>query len=203
MSILQLFAVASLLVAIGSTLVLLALHRRLAARRAGRLALALGALALPVLAVAGSAGHTYTTSSTTEFCLQCHEMRDHGKSLFVDGGGSLAAVHYQKRLIDRDHTCFECHTDYAMFGDLKAKMNGLRHVWVHFIGDVPATFELYEPYPNYNCLHCHADARSYLEATEHRGRFAAMAADEVSCLTCHRGHDLAAARQGPYWQGGE
>lgn len=200
---LQFFALTSLLLAIASTLLLLVLRRRLAARLAGLLALVLGGVVLPGLAVVGSAGHAYTASSSTEFCLQCHEMRDHGKSLFVADGGSLAAVHYQKRLIDREHTCFECHTDYAMFGDVKAKMNGLRHVWVHFLGDVPATFELYEPYPNYNCLHCHEDARSYLEAAGHRGRFDEMASGELSCLACHRGHDLDRARQGPYWQGAE
>lgn len=200
---LRFFAVTSVLLAIATTLVLLAFHRRLIVRHAGRIALALGALALPGLAILGSAGHAYTVSSSTEFCLQCHEMRDYGKSLFVDDRGSMPAVHYQKRLIERERTCFDCHTNYAMFGDVQAKMNGLRHVWVHFLGDVPATFELYEPYPNSNCLHCHEDARAFLEAGAHRGKFEAMAADELSCLTCHRGHDHDKARQGPYWQGAE
>lgn len=199
---LRIFALTSLILALASTLVLLLLHRRLVVRHAGRIALALGAVALPGLALLASAGHAYTVSSSTEFCLQCHEMRDHGKSLFVDDRASMAAVHYQKRLIARDRTCFECHTDYAMFGDVKAKMNGLRHVWVHFLGEVPAEFELYAPYPNSNCLHCHEDGRAYLEATPHHGRFAALSSGELSCLTCHRGHDLDKARQGPYWQVG-
>lgn len=200
---LRFLALTSVTVAIASTLALLLLHRRLVVRRTGKIALALGALTLPALALVTGAGHAYTVSSSTEFCMQCHEMRDYGKSLFIDDRGSMPAVHYQKRLIDREKTCFECHTDYAMFGDVKAKMNGLRHVWVHFLGDVPATFELYAPYPNSNCLHCHEDSRAYLEAGGHRDKFAALAAGELSCLTCHGGHDLGQARQGPYWEVGE
>lgn len=197
---LRVFVLAIVGSAIAVAVVLLLLHRRLVGAYAGRIALALGALALPALALLGSAGHAYKQSSSTTFCLECHEMHDYGASLFIDDPRSMPAVHYQKRLIDRDQTCFECHTDYAMFGDLKAKANGLRHVWVHFSGDVPAELELYAPYPNYNCLHCHEDSRSFLEASAHDEQIAAMLAGELSCLKCHGGHDLKKAAAGPYWE---
>lgn len=182
------------------TIALLYHHRRLVGVYAGRLALALGVLVLPALALLGSAGQAYKTSSSTTFCLECHEMHPYGASLFVDDPRSMPAVHYQKRLIDREETCFECHTDYAMFGDLKAKANGLRHVWVHFAGEVPEKLELYAPYPNYNCLHCHEDSRGFLEAPAHGEQIVAMLAGELSCLKCHGGHDLEKAAAGPYWE---
>lgn len=197
---LRVFVLVSVVTAIVVALVLLVTHRRLVGHYAGRIALAVGVLALPMLALVGSGGHAYKASSTTEFCLECHEMHSYGASLFVDDRRSMPAVHYQKRLIDRDQTCFECHTDYAMFGDLKAKANGLRHVWVHFAGDIPETFELYAPYPNYNCLHCHEDGRAFLEAPAHRDLVAEMLLGELSCLKCHGGHDLEKAAAGPFWE---
>jgi cytochrome c-type protein NapC len=175
---------------------------RLAGSRAGRLAVLLGVLGLPLVSVTGGVGHAVSESSSTPFCLSCHEMNEHGRSLFVDDMTVLPAVHYQKRLIDRDQICYACHTDYAMFGEFKAKLNGLKHVWVHYLGDPPApeNLELYAPYPNRNCLHCHDDARSYLEAAPHQGQFEALRADERSCLECHsRGHAIEQVKEGNFW----
>ncbi len=158
---------------------------KLAGSVAGKLALLLGVVVTPGLAAVGGTSYAYTESSSTEFCVSCHEMEPHGRSLFADDPTVLPAVHYQKRLVDRDHACFACHTDYAMFGNLKAKANGLRHVWVHYFGEPEGPFELYAPYPNANCLHCHDDARSYLESQGHQGQFDALRANELSCLKCH------------------
>ena len=103
----------------------------------GRVVLLVGLLALPLLLSAGNISYGFHQSSTTAFCLSCHEMRPHGKSLFVDNRQALAAVHYQNRFVDRETVCYSCHKDYAMFGDVKAKLNGLRHVWAHYIAGVP------------------------------------------------------------------
>lgn len=173
---------------------------RLAGSTAGRLALLCGVFFLPLVAVTTGAGHAYQESSTTTFCLGCHEMGNHGRSLFVDDRSVLPATHYQKRLIDRDHACFQCHGNYTMFGHLEAKVAGLQHVWVHYLGEVPEQFELYEPYPNGNCLHCHDDGRAYLEMPAHVGHFDELASDEESCLTCHKaGHALDLVEEGRFW----
>jgi cytochrome c-type protein NapC len=193
------------LVAVATGFVLYLAADRLAGSTAGRLAMLLGVFVLPALSLVGGATQAYSESSSTTFCLSCHEMTAHGRSLFVDDPTALAAVHYQKRLVDRDEACFACHTNYAMFGDVDAKINGLRHVWVHYFGDIPEpeALELYEPYPNANCLHCHDDARSYLEASGHQGQFEALSAGERSCLSCHTtSHDLEAVGQGRLWVGG-
>jgi cytochrome c-type protein NapC len=173
----------------------------LSANRLGRLVL-LGGLAILPLSVTGAGVAVgVRQSSQTQFCMGCHEMEPYGQSLFVDNTQALAAVHYQKRLISRDSTCYSCHTDYALFGDAKAKLNGLRHVWVHYFGTIPERPKLYQPYPNYNCLHCHDDARSYLEAEPHRQHRAELKGGIRSCLSCHEiAHDLEGVKAQNFWQ---
>lgn len=174
--------------------------RRLARTVWGRVALLVAAALLPVsVSLAGLRGGV-AESSRTRFCLSCHEMGNHGRSLFVENPRALAAVHYQNRLIDRDTACFSCHTDYAMFGDIKAKLNGLRHVSVHYLGIVPDKFALYQPYPNRNCLHCHEDGRRFIEAIPHQPVMGKMESNETSCLTCHNvAHDMEKVKGGQLW----
>jgi cytochrome c-type protein NapC len=173
----------------------------LAANRLGRLVLLAGLVALPVTLSAGNLALGFHQSSSTGFCLSCHEMQRHGKSLFVDDRHALAAVHYQNRLVAREGICYSCHSDYAMFGDVKAKLNALRHVWVHYFRPLPAKIELYEPYPNKNCLHCHDDARPFVEAPAHRPVLDAISTGSLSCLSCHRlVHDLAKVDAQAFWQ---
>jgi cytochrome c-type protein NapC len=175
--------------------------RTLGHQTTGRLVLLVGVVALPILLSVGNISYGVHQSSTTAFCLSCHEMRDYGKSLFVDNRQALAAVHYQNRLVDRETVCYSCHKDYAMFGDVTAKLNGLRHVWAHYIAGVPKKIALYKPYPNSNCLHCHDDMRRFVDAPVHKPVLSALYAGTTSCLTCHRvAHDLAKVEAGDFWQ---
>jgi len=175
--------------------------RQLAGTPWGRIALLVAAFLLPVsVSLAGLRGGV-AESSRTRFCLGCHEMQNHGRSLFVENKRALAAVHYQNRFVDRDTACYSCHTDYAMFGDIKAKLNGLRHVSVHYLGTVPDRFHLYQPYPNKNCLHCHEDARRFTDVPVHQPLLAKMESGETSCLTCHNvAHDMEKVQGGVLWQ---
>jgi cytochrome c-type protein NapC len=70
----------------------------------------------------------------------------------------LAAAHFQNHRVPADEACYTCHTNYAMFGGMKAKIGGLRHIYVYYLGKPPqpADIKLYEPYNNRECLHCHA-----------------------------------------------
>jgi cytochrome c-type protein NapC len=173
----------------------------LASHRAGRLVLLAGLALLPLALTATGVAVGIQESSHTRFCMSCHEMEPFAKSLFVDNPAALAAVHYQKRLISRDSTCYACHTDYALFGDAKAKVDGLRHVWVHYFGEVPERPKLYQPYPNYNCLHCHEDARGFLEQRSHREHREELRSGARSCLSCHSvAHDLDGVAARTFWQ---
>lgn len=173
-----------------------------ASSHVGKLILLITLCVLPLTVTSTGVAVGIRRSSQTTFCTSCHEMEPYGKSLFVDNPHALAAVHYQKRLIDRDQTCYACHTDYAMFGNAKAKINGLRHVWVHYFGDIPEKPELYAPYPNHNCLHCHDDARTYIEQPAHAAVRDDLAQDKKSCLSCHTlAHDADGVREKNFWVG--
>ena len=170
-------------------------------RTAGRLVLLVGLVALPLLLSAGNMSYGVSESSSTRFCLSCHEMQRHGKSLFADNKQALAAAHYQNRLVDRETICYSCHKDYALFGDVTAKLNGLRHVWAHYVAGVPDKIALYKPYPNSNCLHCHDDARRFIDGVAHRPILPALQAGTTSCLSCHRiAHDMAKVDADDLWQ---
>jgi cytochrome c-type protein NapC len=173
----------------------------LAKNRSGRVALLAGVVILPLVLSAGHLSFGFAESSQTHFCLSCHEMQLHGQSLFVNDKHALAAVHYQNRLVERETVCYSCHKDYAMFGDARAKLNGLRHVWAHYVTGVPQKLALYQPYANSNCLHCHDDARRFREQPAHAPVMESITAGSMSCLTCHRvAHDMNKVAARDLWQ---
>ncbi len=140
-------------------------------------------------------------SKKTEFCLSCHIMEPYGKSLRADDSESLVASHFQNNRIPRDEACFTCHTTYTMFGDTKAKLTGLKHVWINYIGTKPDKIELYSPYNNRECLHCHAGARSYEENEMHADDLQDLAAGKTSCLECHATvHDVEKVATKAMWK---
>jgi hypothetical protein len=135
-------------------------------------------------------------SKRTEFCTSCHVMQDYGKSLLIDDPAHVPANHFQNNRVPRDHACYTCHTSYTMFGGAKSKLRGLRHVYVQYFGTIPDKIELYEPYDNRECLHCHSGARNFEEGATHNledGRLKLIKSGQLSCRTsdCHSaGHDV-------------
>jgi cytochrome c-type protein NapC len=133
-----------------------------------------------------------------EFCTSCHEMQVYGLSLHVDDPEYLPAVHYQNGLVPRVTTCYTCHTDYTLYGDVSAKFNGLKHMWIHFFGDIPAPgeFKTYTPYPNDNCLQCHKGARRFEKKSSHTTKGVTLEmlySNQKSCVSsgCHdKIHDI-------------
>jgi cytochrome c-type protein NapC len=195
------FVIVALLLCLALAAVLLVGAGRLLDSAWGRLLLLAGVAVLPLAVSTGGLAVGLVNSSQTSFCLSCHEMKPYGQSLFVESRASLVAVHYQDRLLDRDYACYVCHKDYAMFGDVSTKLNGLRHVWTHYLGEAPERIELFAPYPNANCLHCHDDSRRYLDVPVHLAMTTALQSDERSCLSCHRlAHDHDAVAAGEFWQ---
>jgi cytochrome c-type protein NapC len=158
--------------------------------RGGKILAFLGIFALPVLVVAFGAGSHMEHSKSTQFCLSCHVMQDYGRSLRVDDAEFLPASHFQNRRIPNEQACFTCHTEYTLYGDLSAKLRGLKHVWVQYLGTIPDTVHLYEKYSNRECLHCHQGARTFEEGGPHAESPAirdSILADTKSCMTsgCH------------------
>jgi cytochrome c-type protein NapC len=192
--------VASLLVVTIALIWLVMLRPGLTAARGGKVLAFVAFFVLPGAALWGGYQLHMEHSKSTKFCLSCHVMEPYGKSLLVDDASYVPAAHYQNRRIDRDHACFTCHTNYTLFGDYKAKIGGLRHLWVNYVGTMPAKIALYQPYRNRECLHCHGGARNFLEA--HGEDVPSLVSNETSCIDCHdQFHAVDKVATLPAWKG--
>jgi cytochrome c-type protein NapC len=147
---------------------------------------------LPLFCLTAGMNNEMERSKSTSFCLSCHIMEPYGKSLRIDDPGYLAAAHYQNHRVPADEACYTCHTNYAMFGTFKAKLGGLRHLYVHYLKTEPRPqdIQLHEPYNNRECLHCHLGARSFEQGAVHNAdpdTLPAVKANKLSCVSsgCH------------------
>lgn len=178
--------------------------------RGGKIMAFLVMFILPILCLAAGFSAKLDASKSTKFCLSCHIMEPYGKSLHVDDPMHLAAAHFQNHRVPADEACYTCHTNYAMFGGVKAKLGGLRHIYVYYLGKPPKPedIKLYEPFNNRECLHCHAGARSFEEGVVHISDPALMASiksNQTSCISsgCHQTvHDVATLKDQKFWNGG-
>jgi len=160
--------------------------------RAGKI-LAFGVLFfLPLFSLVAGMENELERSESTTFCLSCHIMDSYGKSLHIDDPSYLAAAHFQNHRVPADQACYTCHTDYAMFGTFKAKLGGLRHLYVFYLKKLPLPedIKLHEPFNNRECLHCHLGARSFEQGAVHNAdpdTLPAVKANKLSCISsgCH------------------
>lgn len=175
-----------ILVLVSSILiVLLMLRPALTTERPGMIVAFVAFFLLPVLiTVIGTSAHL-EQSKSTEFCLSCHVMEPYGRTLYIDDPDYVPASHFQNNRLPREAACFSCHTTYTMFGDFQAKLRGVRHLYVYYLGTAPENLKLYQPYSNRECLHCHGDARSFEESDIHVAFLGELKANETSCLECH------------------
>ncbi|MCI0352121.1 MAG: NapC/NirT family cytochrome c [Acidobacteriales bacterium] len=198
-----------LIILIGVTVTLIVLvlaYPAITATRGGKVLVFVAFFILPVLAATmGSAEHM-ERSKSTQFCLSCHVMEDYGKSLYIDDPTYLPAGHFQNGRVPRDHACYTCHTDYVLYGTIKAKMRGLRHVYVNYFGRPAQPIRLYSAYNNRECLHCHQGARSFEEGTLHNAdaeTMLAIKANRMSCMTsgCHENvHAVGQLKELKFWK---
>src|SRR5713101_6088517 len=164
---------------------------------------------LPMVCAGMGTSYQIERSKRTEFCLSCHEMEPFGKSLRVDDPSYLAAAHFQNHRVPADEACYTCHTNYAMFGSFKAKMAGLRHVYVYYLTKPPApeNIKLHEPFNNRECLHCHLGARSFEQGAVHNADpdlLPAIKANKTSCISsgCHEVvHNVGSLSKVKMWVG--
>jgi cytochrome c-type protein NapC len=146
-------------------------------------------------------------SKETGFCLSCHVMNDHGRSLYRDDSAFIPAAHFQNHRVPTESACFTCHTDYTMYGDFTAKLRGLQHVYVQYLGTVPnpSEIKLYTPYNNRECLHCHEGARNFEEGVVHSAdedTLEAIKANKLSCISsgCHdKVHEVGGLNGAKMW----
>jgi cytochrome c-type protein NapC len=178
----------------------------LTATREGKILAFIALFLLPLLCSAVGFSAHMERSKETKFCLSCHIMEPYGKSLYVDDPHYLAAAHFQNHRVPANEACYTCHTDYVLYGGVRAKLRGLRHVYVQYIGKPPAygAIRLYTPYNNRECLHCHLEARSFEESPTHSAMRDELLSNQTSCLTsgCHDTvHNVVSLGNVKFWKG--
>jgi cytochrome c-type protein NapC len=188
-------------------LVILLLARpSLTSTREGKILAFFALFLLPLLcSVVGFSDHM-EHSKQTSFCLSCHIMEPYGKSLSVNDPRYIAAAHFQNHRVPGDQACYTCHTDYALYGGIRAKWRGLHHVWVQYVGKppTPEAIRLYTPYNNRECLHCHLGARSFEESPIHSAIRDDLVSNQTSCISsgCHDTvHNVASLGTAKFWRG--
>ena len=177
--------------------------------REGKALAFMGVLILPVISGWFGFEEQMNRAESTKFCLSCHVMHDFGQSLLVDDPSYIPAVHYQNNLVPREHACYTCHTDYAMFGTAIAKWHGMQHVLVQYFGTVPKPedIKLYQPYNNRECLHCHLGSRKFEGEPKHSKlpvTLAGIKENKISCTAskCHDiVHDVGSLKDATFWKG--
>ena len=196
------YAVATIIVLSIILIGLLLIRPSITAAQGGKVVAFMAFFILPIVATVLGASIHLENSKSTQFCLSCHVMEAHGKSLYIDDPSYVPAAHFQNNRIPKEQACFTCHTNYTMFGDVHSKMRGLKHIYVYYLNTPPAKLALYEPFKNRECLHCHAGARSFEETTPHKEMKEQLTGNDMSCLTCHNKiHDVANPDKTKQWKG--
>lgn len=206
---------AAIIVAIVAATAALALlvgfRARVTRSREGKMLAFVALLVLPALSVWGGFSEQMDRAQSTSFCLSCHVMTDYGRSLYVDDPSYLPAQHFQNNRIPRERACYTCHTTYTLFGGVKAKLKGVRHLWIQYFGTIPKPedIKLYEAYNNRECLHCHLGGRRLEQATPHHKKddlLPRVKSGQLSCMSsgCHDiVHEMATIKDAPVWKGAQ
>jgi len=174
--------------------------------RGGKILAFLALFVLPILCGGLGYEQQMERSKQTTFCLSCHLMEPYGRSLHVDDPTWLPAAHYENNRVPRDEACYTCHTDYVMYGTIKAKWRGLHHIYVQYLGKPTPPLHLYHPFNNRECLHCHLGSRSFEDGATHNADPQIMAdikSNKMSCLTsgCHdQIHNTTKLSEVKYWE---
>jgi cytochrome c-type protein NapC len=176
--------------------------------REGKILAFVALFALPVMAAWTGFSEHMDRAQSTQFCLSCHVMGDYGRSLYIDDPSYVPARHFQNNRIPRDRACYTCHTEYSMFGGVKAKARGMRHLWVQYVRGAPKpeAIKLYDPFPNSECLHCHLGARRFEEGSAHNkipNLLSQVKSNQRSCVSsgCHEFvHDVASLKDDTFWK---
>ena len=191
--------VATLVILTIALVVLIWRRPELTRTQGGKLLAFVALFVLPIASVRAGFRLHFEETKSVAFCLSCHGMEPYGESLLVADESYLPAAHFQNGRIDRNTACFACHTQYTLFGDMKAKMTGLAHLWVHYTGQTPEKIELYQPYNNRECLYCHVGGRRFEELHEYD--MPSLTSNERSCMECHGdSHDAANVHAKEKWR---
>lgn len=159
-------------------------HRGRLAGFRSRALLFVGVCCVPFPAVLMSSAVGLEQSKAVAFCESCHVMGSFVADMKAPDSQSLSALHFRNRYIQSEH-CYNCHTDYGLFGTLEAKVGGMRHVWSDFAG---SSDQAVRPKTNYRftiCLNCHGQSPKFVQQKKHADVVNKVVRGESACTDCH------------------
>jgi cytochrome c nitrite reductase small subunit len=139
---------------------------------------------VPIMVAFMTFAHGLESTTTVAACGSCHVMTPFVRDLQDAKSDTLAATHFKNRFI-RDSQCYTCHSDYGLGGTLKAKLNGLGHVWRYTTGLYDLPIKINQPYPNFRCLGCHGESQRFLNSASMKAILPELMSGQTPCLTCH------------------
>ena len=136
----------------------------------------------------------FEATTKREFCGSCHVMGPYKLDSENPKSTSLAARHARNDLFG-DANCYACHADYGMFGTIKTKAGGMRHVYeytFHYrnmsLEEAREKIHIRKPFLNSTCMHCHSTQNPGWNAVrEHASLGDRVREGQVSCASegCH------------------
>jgi cytochrome c nitrite reductase small subunit len=173
------------LLTIGIAVVLLSLlrYRGRLAGRGSWLALVTGVGVVPLASIAIGSLLVFARAERVEFCGSCHlAMKPYVDDMLDPASDSLAALHFRNRYIPRDQ-CYSCHSSFGLFGTVQAKVAGIIDVHRYYTRSFRPPLAMREPYPDTDCLKCHAGAVRW--ETAHAALRSGGDEDLPRCMSCH------------------
>ena len=126
------------------------------------------------------------------FCASCHT---EGEQAFYDRSIAttpvdLASIHD----IKGQARCIDCHTGNGISGRYGGLMAGATDLISYFSGHYPQPAKLEEPWPDENCMKCHANVADKQAFNNHFHVYlpkwqAADPQHAAHCVDCHASHD--------------
>jgi cytochrome c nitrite reductase small subunit len=142
-----------------------------------------GAVASPLLISSVGTILVFERAERVEFCASCHlTMKSFVDDMKDPKSNSLASLHFRNRYIP-DNQCYNCHTSYGMFGTVEAKKEGLTDTYKYYTRTFQLPIKMRHPYPNHDCLKCHAGSAKWLAT--HEDYKDALFSGEATCMQCH------------------
>lgn len=125
------------------------------------------------------------------FCASCHTQ---GEQMFYDRSVASAAVDLASvHNIKGQARCIDCHTGPGIIGRYGGLMAGSTDLISYFSRHYPQPAAMEEPYPDANCLKCHAAITQKQDFNNHfhvfLSQWQAIDKNAASCVSCHLSHD--------------
>jgi hypothetical protein len=125
------------------------------------------------------------------FCASCHtegEQTFYNRAL-ASAPVDLASLHNNKG----QARCIDCHTGAGIVGRYGGLMAGATDLISYFSGRYPQPAALEAPYPDANCLKCHANITQNQDFNNHfhvfLPRWQQVDQNAATCVSCHLSHD--------------